>query len=510
MYQRSLWLAGWVALAVAVQAGSARAQVNPGPQNAKWPDTYAGRWAKAYLKAYNDADAKGAMRRFIQEHYSEVALQKNPLGQELAGHLQLRKVAGKVRVHTASAIGEFGVDAVANAENLGWVKFRFLFSPDPPHDPTRIGPVAPASPPDQPKPEEYRGWKDLEDLLEKVRRDAAAPAMAAAIVRGGKTVEQAVTGLRRLDRPGSVRIDSRFHLGSVTKTFTATMIGKLVEQGVLRWDMTIGEVLDDVPMRRAFRSETLERLLQHRGGVPNLPCTGEFADGFPVESKRSPAEARAALVRRVLTEKPVKPGVYCYSNAGYVVAASIAERVAKRSWEEMMRRLVFEPLGLRSAGFGWPATRDRTDQPLGHLGAPPDLRVQEIGEYGLGDINYVGPAGNLHCSIEDLARYAAFHLRVLRGADRALKAATVQRFWRSSKTATDGRAFFAFGSGGSFLAMVALYPECDLAVVAAANYGTAGLPFFKRMRDAVLRRYTSGRPPRARTVRLDRAARPGS
>jgi len=266
------------------------------------------------------------------------------------------------------------------------------------------------------------------------------------------------------------------------------MIGTLLERGVLRWDWTIAEVLDDIPMRQEYRGETLERLLQHRAGIPNLPRTGEFGDGFPARPGRSPAEARAALVRQVLTEEPVKQGAYCYSNAGYVVAAYLAECVTKRRWEELMRDLVFEPLGMRSAGFGWPATEDRPDQPLGHFGAPPDLRVQEIGEYELGDINYVGPAGNLHCSIEDLARYAAFHLRVLRGAERTLGAGTVRRFWRSKKTASGDCSLVAFGSGGSFLAMVALYPQRDLAVVAAANYGPAGLPYFKAMRDAILRR----------------------
>ena len=103
---------------------------------------------------------------------------------------------------------------------------------------------------------------------------------------------------------------------------------------------------------------------------------GEFAEGF--KPGRPPAEARAALVRQVLTEKPFKPGEYSYSNTGYVVAGYMAERVTRRSWEELMRSLVFEPLELRSAGFRWPATEDRPNQPWGHVGTPRSRRSRRI------------------------------------------------------------------------------------------------------------------------------------
>ena len=119
---------------------------------------------------------------------------------------------------------------------------------------------------------------------------------------------------------------------------------------------------------------------------------------------------------------------------------------------------------------------------MGHLGSPPDLRVQEGADYPLGDIDYIGPAGNVHCSIRDLARFAAFHLRGLQGLDGALEAETIRRIWASS-----GGVHCMLGSGGSFFAMVALLPEQDRAVVAVANVGLAAWPHFERMRDAIFR-----------------------
>lgn len=451
-----------------------------------WPDTYAARWGKAFFEAYNKGE-KDALRRFVREHYSDEYLRKTPIEEELNKHLQLKRLAGKLTVHTVSADDDFAVDIVACSELLGWMKFQFKLSPKPLHDPVSIS-GGPTSPPEAVEIENYDDWKELSHLLEKIRSESGAPGMAASIVHKGKIIDKAVTGFRRFDRTDRIQIDDRFHIGSVGKVFTGTMVGKLLKEEALRWDMTIGEVLKDIPMREEYRGVTLEQLLGHRGGIRSLPEKGEFADGFPRKPGRSSAEARAALVKQVLNEDSVKPGEYSYSNAGYVVAGYMVERTMQRTWEELVSTLVFKPLGLRSTGFGWPATTARTDQPRGHYGAPPEFKVQEIGEYMLGDMDYIGPAGNLHCSIEDLARFSAFHIRVLNEQEDSLKAETVPRIWRGDRTVEGERRFCFFGSGGTFFAMVALYPDSDLAVVAATNCGLHAWPFMEKLRDAVYER----------------------
>lgn len=482
---RHLLFASSILATVVVEASIVCAQPGIGTGAERlvdWPATPAGRCSNAFFHALN-TDGEDALRQFVKEHYSD----KVPLEEELASHIQLRKIAGKLEAHSATTDGDFAIDIFARSPIFGWVKFRIELSKDSPHYVTKME-ARPGSPPKAEGPKDYRDWKDLRDLVEQVRSDSGAPGMVAAIVRGGKIIEKTATGVRRFDRPDKIRIGDMFHIGSVSKTFTGTMIGKLLEDGALRWNMTIGEVLSDLSMREEYRGITLEQLLQHRGGVPSLPTMGEFADGFPAASGCTAAEARAALVRQVLTEDPVDSGEYSYSNAGYVVAAYMVERTVKRSWEELMRTLVLEPLGLRSTGFGWPATEKRPDQPRGHYGEPPELKVQ-IGEFILFDMDYVGPAGNMHCSIEDLARFAAYHLRVLNDGDTSLKAETVPRFWRGAETDDGERKYGFFGSGGTFMAMIMLYPDSDLAVVAAANIGLPAMPFFEKMENAVHERW---------------------
>jgi len=504
MKGRFLWAVGVIALFCAALAPLARAHTyaSSEPQSVDWPETSAARFARGYFEAFN-ADSDDVLRQFIKQNLSEAALKEKPLDQRMGIHLGLRKMAGKLAVNSVSVEGDVVVIVIARAK-LGWARFRITLSPEPPHYLAEFE-VRPTSSPGTASPPDYSDWKDLRDLLEKVRRDAGAPGMAAAVVRGGKTVETAVTGLRRFDQPGQVQVDDRFHLGSVGKSFTATMIGVLVEDKILQWDTTINEVLGDIPMKEEYRGVTLEQLLQHRGGVPTMPETGEFAEGLPRVPGRSPAEARTAVVRQVLLESPVNPGEYSYSNAGYVVAAYMAERTTKQSWEELIRRLVFEPLKLQSAGFGWPATKDRPNQPYGHFGALPKMTVQAIGEDATGDLNYFGPAGNIHCSVEDCARFAALHLQGLRGQNGVLSAEVVRRLhappeggdyasgWWVRQTGEAELVHEHTGSGGTFYTWIVLYPDSDLGIVLLTNCGFHAKPFLKALQDAIHERIRARR-----------------
>jgi CubicO group peptidase (beta-lactamase class C family) len=466
----------------------------------QWPDTRAGRWGEALFKAYN-TDGEEALRQFIKTYYSEAYLKENSIEEELKnGPLMLRQITGKITVHSVRADSEFIIDATVKTEKLGWVKFKIELSSDPPHDVAGMGPYAQIAAPDdapagreEPVPEAHRRyteWRDLSDLLEQARQECGAPGIAAAIVQGDRIVNKAVTGIRRSDKTGKAEISDLWHVGSVTKILTAAMIGKLLDKGRLRWDMTIGEVLPEISMNGEYRNTTMKQLLGHLAGVPSMPSSGEFVSISPGAALRSPVQARAALVRQILTEPPSGTGEYSYSNSGYVVAGFMTEQVMQDTWENLMRRHVFQPLGLSSAGFGWPAASDRPDQPYGHYGAAPDLKVQEIGEYTVLDIDAFGPSANIHCSIEDFARIAVFYLHVLHGQDESLAPETVSRFWSAAEIDNGKRLFDHLGSGGTFLAMIAVYPDDDMAVVAAANIGLSAWEAFKKLRNSVYHRLT--------------------
>ena len=272
------------------------------------------------------------------------------------------------------------------------------------------------------------GGERLEDAVEKFRQAVDLPALAIGTISGDH-IEVAVAGVRSVNSPVPVELQDRFRLGSVSKSITGLVVAKLIDRGLLDWDAKLGELLADINVRPEFRDVTIEQLMQNRGGVPFYPETKLFKS----DAGGSAVAQRAAFAAKVLSQAPVnKPGTaYQYSNAGWSIVGHIAERVAKRPWEELVQVEIFDPLQMVNAGVGWPATVARPNQPLGHTLVDDTLSPQPIDteRYPFA----VGPAGDVHCSIEDFARYAQAHLKTLRGVDGILRPATMRRLHTPAK-----------------------------------------------------------------------------
>jgi CubicO group peptidase (beta-lactamase class C family) len=97
----------------------------------------------------------------------------------------------------------------------------------------------------------------------------------------------------------------------------------------------------------------------------------------------------------------------------------MAEQVTGESWETLMRMRLIEPLGMASAGFGSPGQPGRVDQPWGHH---PD--ANEIKPTQEDNAPALGPAGTVHCTVSDWAKFAAILMRGELGKSKLLKPAT--------------------------------------------------------------------------------------
>jgi CubicO group peptidase (beta-lactamase class C family) len=338
-----------------------------------------------------------------------------------------------------------------------------------------------------PAPVAASGASNLRSAVERARARSGAPAVAAAIVRRGTITEVAVVGERWVGSGQAVERADAFHIGSITKSMTATMIAALVQKELLAWDITVGDILFDMDMLAEYRDVTLEELLQHRGGFAPYRYVDEKGEKRLPSFRGGATLQREAFVSEVLMSQPeVTPHARMhYSNAGYVVATYMAERVSARSWEELIREQLFDVSGMKSAGFGWPATPAQPGQPWGHYVEADTLRPQEPGDYGVPA--YLAPAGDVHCSIEDLARYAILHLRGLAGRDKVFDANTIRRLhaappaprdeiryaagWAIVESADVGEVHTHSGSAGTFFATIELYPQYQAALVLATNVG---------------------------------------
>lgn len=332
--------------------------------------------------------------------------------------------------------------------------------------------VRPSSPPSAERPFPSAGT--LAQLLEHAREVGGYPAIAGAHMVGDELRAVAAVGVRRFGDEATVGVDDAFHIGSVTKAMTATMLARLIEAGTLDWETTVGEALDGVPMLDVYRSVTLHQLLRHRGGL--IAATGfgpeEMARWTALEGDET--AQRAAFVAHALQQEPVAdPGTQTlYSNAGYTVAAHIAERRSGKSWSALMREQLFAPLGLKSAGFGWP------ERVSGHRGAPDNWAPIGETQYPLGE--FIDPAGDLHMHVADLARFARAHLVGLGGGEGLLKPETFRKLhtppdddpyacgWIVSEV--EGKPLhWHNGSVGTFYSMVTILPESDEVIALLFN-----------------------------------------
>ncbi|GAA5065318.1 beta-lactamase family protein [Roseibacterium beibuensis] len=240
---------------------------------------------------------------------------------------------------------------------------------------------------------------DLSDIAQALAAHPAIPGGAVGMV-SPVGQDSAVAGLRRIDGGAPVEPDDLWHLGSLTKSMTATLAARMVEAGDIEWHTTIGAALGDlVPgMRDAWRDVTLEELLRHASGMrANLGI---------IAASRLGGGPRSAYVEQVLGLAPRHArGGFHYSNAGYVVAGAMLEAAGGAPWEYLIATRVFRPLHMDSAGFGPPLG----DQPLGHRApligglraVPPGPRADNIAA--------LGPAGRVHLSTADMLRYLAAH-----------------------------------------------------------------------------------------------------
>ncbi|WP_425618345.1 serine hydrolase domain-containing protein [Anatilimnocola sp. NA78] len=325
--------------------------------------------------------------------------------------------------------------------------------------------------------------KDTAKLLESLRKQHELPALAAVVIYDGKVVDRGAVGVRKTGDEAPVTIDDAFHIGSCTKSMTATLAGILIDEGKIKWESTIAEVLPEFKgkMNKEYEVVTLEQLLQNRGGFPTDPPAAAWERAW--KEVGSVANQRREFIAAALQQTPAaKPGAeMIYSNQGYTIAAAMLEKVEGKPWETIIAERIFRPLPMKSAGFGPPGKRGKVEQPWGHT-----REQNKSTPIQLDNPPAISPAGRVHCNMDDFARYVQLHLgskevpqllkpETLRrlhtppnGGDYACGWIVVERPWAG------GKALMHNGSNNMWFAVMWLAPDRKFAVIAATN--TAGEP----------------------------------
>ena len=276
-------------------------------------------------------------------------------------------------------------------------------------------------------------------------------------------------------------LNDQWHLGSDTKAMTATLVAKLIQQGRLKWESTMGEVFPELAPEfgAEARGITVLQLLCHRSGLKPDPALGLYggADG---------AKERLRLVKGELSK------------------GAITERITGKPWEQTIRDEVFLPLGMTSVGFGGTGTPGQVDQPWGHYG---DGRPVSRNGAAVDNPPVLSPAVRIHCTMQDWGRFIADQLRGARGEPALLQPAAYKKlhtapfpgeyalgWWPLGRDWGGWTVLNHFGDNTMNFAIVWMAPRRDFAVLCCVNQsGDTAFQASDEAITALISLYTSKR-----------------
>ena len=244
--------------------------------------------------------------------------------------------------------------------------------------------------------------KALEGFDETVAKGLAllkVPGAAIAIVKDKEIIFSKGFGFRDVDGKLPMTADTLMAIGSSTKAFTAFTLGTLVDQGRVEWDKPVRNY---IPWFRLYDAQAGERLtprdlVTHRSGLPRHDLVWY----------NNRTATREDLVRRLAYLPPTADlrEKWQYNNMMFLTAGYLVETLTGKSWEDSVRTLVFDPLGMSRSNFSVAESQKDKDFAL-----PYDERDGKVVKIPFRDISLVGPAGSINSTANEMSRWVTVHI----------------------------------------------------------------------------------------------------
>ncbi|MEV7283161.1 serine hydrolase domain-containing protein [Streptomyces sp. NPDC093252] len=324
----------------------------------------------------------------------------------------------------------------------------------------------------------------LSDFVTAQATELGVPGVSVGVLVDGREL-YASHGVTSLANPLPVDEKTLFPLASVSKTFTATALMRLVAEGKVDLDAPVRRYIPELKLaeERAAAEITVLNLLNHTAGLDwNLIDDGE--------GDRSLAGLVTKLPNLPLIAPPGARA--SYSQAGYNLAGRVIEKVTGQPFEQAMASLVLEPVGLSDTVYGLTEVMVRKFAVGYNRDEDGELRPARPWAAFKEGARADNPGGGLSSSVSDLLRWARFQLGDGEGV---LPAAELHRMREQTvalraSTLGDGFGICWFlhhldglhaighgGSGNGQFAELLIVPERNFAVVSLANVGPDGYPF---------------------------------
>ncbi|WP_114520804.1 serine hydrolase [Altererythrobacter sp. ZODW24] len=259
------------------------------------------------------------------------------------------------------------------------------------------------------RPTTVEALAGLETEIEQLRQIYQTPGVAIAIVKDGQVVFAQGFGKRDLGRDLPATPETLFPTASVTKQFTASLIGMQLGQGALSLSDRPAQYLPDL----RFNSDEMNNLisiadlLSHKSGIGVVDATHVF---FPTDDRQ-----RHLARLQYLTPNSGFRERFDYSNMGYVILAAIDEKIAGESWERQIEKRIFGPLAMTRSNASLAALEASDNVALGY-GMTDGRPVHVLYE----NQHESGPAGAINSTVLDLSNWIKMLLNDGRFGDRQI------------------------------------------------------------------------------------------
>lgn len=250
---------------------------------------------------------------------------------------------------------------------------------------------------------------DRGELQERLDEVVAAGAIGALMeVRGEDVVRRATSGVAELGTTRPVPPRSRFRIGSITKTFLATVVLQLVDEGRLGLDDPVDAWLPGVVPNG--QEITVRHLLNHTSGLYDVRLTLPLPPSPEFLENRWRTWTADELIERALAHPPTseEPGsVYRYTNTGYLLLGQIVEKVSGRTYATEIKHRIIRPLQLRHTSLPGTSPWIRGPHPHGYLPIDRGGEQPELVDYTEMNPSLFGAGGEMISTARDLDRFVA-------------------------------------------------------------------------------------------------------
>jgi len=225
------------------------------------------------------------------------------------------------------------------------------------------------------------------------------PGAAVVIVKGDQVVYAKGQGVRDIGKDQPVTPETLFAIASTSKAFTTTAIAMLADDGKLSWDDPVRKHVEFFKLADPLADQqvTLRDLVTHRTGLSRNDL---LWIGSPW--------GREEVMRRIGAVPLTKPfrSAYQYQNIMYLTAGYAAGKANGGTWEELVQKRIFDPLGMAGANFSTKDAVKAADHATPH-GKNAAGKVEAI---AWRNIDNIGPAGSINAGVRDLGRWLRFQL----------------------------------------------------------------------------------------------------